>query len=128
MCNAAFTTTRANKLCCSRACAEKRRYERDKTDPERRAARLAHYCAATAKRRQQAQGPLTDSQERKLRKMATYCALCLGTLGERGTPNAPSLDHIVPLKAGGAHSLANVRVVHVQCNQARPEDGTDLYK
>jgi 5-methylcytosine-specific restriction endonuclease McrA len=30
--------------------------------------------------------------------------------------NAPELDHIIPLSAGGAHTLDNVACAHRSCN------------
>lgn len=49
------------------------------------------------------------------------CGLC----GESVDPMAaggkrPSLDHILPLCQGGEHSMANVRLAHLSCNQRRP--------
>jgi 5-methylcytosine-specific restriction endonuclease McrA len=37
-------------------------------------------------------------------------------------PLAPSLDHIVPLSAGGTHEPANVQLAHVVCNVAKGSD------
>lgn len=31
-------------------------------------------------------------------------------------PMSPSLDHIVPLARGGAHTLENVQLAHLRCN------------
>jgi 5-methylcytosine-specific restriction endonuclease McrA len=33
----------------------------------------------------------------------------------------PSLDHVVPLYQGGEHSMANVKLAHLSCNQGRPK-------
>ena len=48
------------------------------------------------------------------------CHLCAGlTLkAKRGTyhPNAPELDHIVPLSKGGEHSYRNTACAHRKCN------------
>ena len=38
---------------------------------------------------------------------------------------SPSLDHIVPLNAGGKHERANVWTVHFGCNAAK-SDRTDI--
>jgi len=40
------------------------------------------------------------------------CSLCGGKVRKKDM----SLDHIVPLSLGGAHSLTNVTLVHLQCN------------
>jgi 5-methylcytosine-specific restriction endonuclease McrA len=34
-------------------------------------------------------------------------------------PSSPTVDHIVPLAAGGEHSRANVRLACMGCNSAR---------
>lgn len=34
-------------------------------------------------------------------------------------PLGPSLDHVVPLAAGGAHSYANTKLAHTGCNRAK---------
>jgi 5-methylcytosine-specific restriction endonuclease McrA len=33
-------------------------------------------------------------------------------------PLAAAVDHVIPLRAGGLHALANVRLVHHGCNTA----------
>lgn len=38
---------------------------------------------------------------------------------------APTLDHIVPLAASGAHSMANVQCAHFICNARKQDRGTD---
>jgi 5-methylcytosine-specific restriction endonuclease McrA len=38
-------------------------------------------------------------------------------------PFSASLDHIVPLSKGGAHSRVNVRLAHLNCNIARGNRG-----
>jgi len=32
------------------------------------------------------------------------------------TRTAPSLDHIIPISKGGAHSYANIQTAHIGCN------------
>lgn len=38
-------------------------------------------------------------------------------------PLAPTLDHIVPLAAGGLHEPANVQTAHFICNSVRGAGG-----
>jgi 5-methylcytosine-specific restriction endonuclease McrA len=38
-------------------------------------------------------------------------------------PLAPTLDHIVPLSAGGEHSYRNVQLAHFRCNTLRGDRG-----
>ena len=44
-------------------------------------------------------------------------------------PKSPSLDHVVPLSAGGTHTLDNVAMTCLSCNvkkQARPTASTPI--
>ena len=50
------------------------------------------------------------------------CGLCGGPVDPRiahPDPRSPSLDHIVPLKKSGAHTLANVQLAHLGCNSSK---------
>jgi 5-methylcytosine-specific restriction endonuclease McrA len=38
-------------------------------------------------------------------------------------PDAPTLDHIVPLAAGGDHSYANTQLAHFRCNYLKGDRG-----
>ena len=38
-------------------------------------------------------------------------------------PHSATLDHIVPLAAGGAHSYANVQCAHFICNSVKGAGG-----
>lgn len=40
-------------------------------------------------------------------------------------PLSPSLDHIVPLSAGGGHEMANVQLAHLRCNVSKGARGVD---
>lgn len=53
------------------------------------------------------------------------CHLCgkLTTKRRGNHPNAPSIDHLIPLSAGGAHEWANVALAHRQCNSVRRTTG-----
>lgn len=80
------------------------------------------------KRRQQvpATTDLTAAVELALRTAAFACPLCAATLTDAPyLPASKELDHVVPLCAGGAHVLANVRIICRACNQRRPSDGSD---
>lgn len=47
------------------------------------------------------------------------CGICSDVVDpERAYPDplSPSLDHILPLSMGGAHSLANTQLAHLGCN------------
>lgn len=51
------------------------------------------------------------------------CHLCseLTDRSKRGSshPNAPELDHVMPLSKGGEHSYANTACAHRKCNRAK---------
>lgn len=47
------------------------------------------------------------------------CGLCGSSIDpahRAPSPDAPSIDHIVPLSRGGTHTLANVQAAHLGCN------------
>jgi 5-methylcytosine-specific restriction endonuclease McrA len=39
-------------------------------------------------------------------------------------PKAPTIDHVLPLSAGGDDTRANVRLAHFECNWRRGAGGT----
>jgi 5-methylcytosine-specific restriction endonuclease McrA len=43
--------------------------------------------------------------------------------GPRGNPMGPSIDHVIPRSHGGTDDLANLRLTHWKCNQARGNRG-----
>lgn len=54
----------------------------------------------------------------------TQCHLCGGmiTVLNGHTPDAFSIDHVVPLNAGGAAlDLANCKPAHIACNSAKQD-------
>lgn len=53
------------------------------------------------------------------------CQLCRKPVSRTASvpnPKAPTLDHIIPLAAGGTHEYANVQLAHFLCN-SRKSDG-----
>jgi 5-methylcytosine-specific restriction endonuclease McrA len=54
------------------------------------------------------------------------CHLCGRRVPDRpyrASPNDPTLDHLVPVSAGGDHTRANVALAHNRCNYERRADG-----
>lgn len=47
------------------------------------------------------------------------CAVALDMSTTAPAPNAPTIDHVVPLARGGTHEPANVRAAHFLCNARR---------
>lgn len=54
------------------------------------------------------------------------CQICLRRISKRlqwPDPMSVSLDHVVPVSEGGAHTRANTRAAHLRCNVARSNRG-----
>ena len=54
------------------------------------------------------------------------CGICLRPMAMSRAvphPDAPTIDHILPVAEGGVHSRANVRAAHFRCNSARSNRG-----
>ena len=52
------------------------------------------------------------------------CQLCGDPTSSKWTPNdpwAPTLDHIIPIAAGGEHSYANTQCAHAICNSRKQD-------
>jgi hypothetical protein len=48
------------------------------------------------------------------------CRICGGPVVEGGPRRlTPTIDHVVPLEAGGLHALTNVRLAHLGCNASQ---------
>jgi 5-methylcytosine-specific restriction endonuclease McrA len=110
-CGLLFESKRDDSVCAE--CSRKRRRARE---------------TARAKRsREQATGDLTAAAIVALKAAAQVCPLCEVELSdEKRGPRSKHLDHVVPLVVGGAHSVANVRVICESCNLRRPKDGSDV--
>lgn len=61
------------------------------------------------------------------RRDGWVCMLCFGLIDPevRDRYFQATIDHIVPITAGGAHSFANVQLAHWTCNTAK-RDSTDV--
>lgn len=120
-CCATFTATKGTHIYCTKQC-------RDRADLERN--RHA-YNQRNATRRARLRGARVGSAfttHEVCDRDGWICQLCLApidwTLSGR-RPLAPSVDHIIPINAGGAHALDNVWAAHFGCN-ARKSDRTDV--
>ena len=57
-----------------------------------------------------------------LRSLGTTCAICAESIDlylKAPHPRACSVDHIVPVAAGGTDELENLQISHLQCNQIK---------
>lgn len=140
---------------CSEACLRITEQRRSKASPieygaciecagvfVRRAGRLGKYCSLKCSRR-------ARKRNRRHRKRAgatpggpvittallaerdgPNCHVCRRRLkwgGDPESPTYPSIDHLVPLSEGGAHTLANTAVACRRCNWERNQhDATQL--
>ncbi len=100
---------------------------------KRRAARTAFCSDACSKH--------AAKQRRRMRERAAFveyvsltvlmkrdggvCQLCHKRVGNNAVPAplAPTIDHIVPLAAGGLHEYRNVQLAHFACNSLRGAAG-----
>lgn len=63
------------------------------------------------------------------RRDGPACAICHKPIdttlpsGPRGNPLGPSIDHVIPVSHGGPDTLANLRLAHWRCNNARGNRG-----
>jgi 5-methylcytosine-specific restriction endonuclease McrA len=93
------------------------------------ARRRAYFHTKGAQRRgAKTQGPIdvTLSHEAHLMAAARRCPICKTKLvAAPYLPASKELDHIIPLHAGGTHTIGNVRIVCRSCNVRRPKDGSD---
>lgn len=76
---------------------------------------------ARARRRARERGAFVERVYRKVvfERDGWRCRLCgkpVEKAAEVPDANAPTLDHIIPLAVGGAHSYANVQLAHFLCN------------
>lgn len=116
VCGATFATKQGNAKWCSDACKRRAPEVRD----QRRHAKHAR------KARLRGGGVEVVYRTRVFERDGWRCQLC-GRLVARARvvphPLAPTLDHIVPLAAGGEHSYRNVQLAHFICNRTKSDRG-----
>lgn len=108
-CGQPFPLATAVSRCPGKECAAKRR---------------SLVCSGVeGKRRAEAMGseaehfPLLEIANRD-RYRCHVCGERVRVVGERG-PDSLSIDHLVPITRGGAHTRENVALAHLGCNSAR---------
>ena len=102
---------------CSRECCYTTQNFNQRTENEKAALKT---CAKRRKRRMKANGyePINKIKVFERDKWTCHICGCKTPKSKRGTvsPNAPELDHIVPIAAGGSHTYANVACACKRCN------------
>lgn len=116
-CGGAFVS-RSRQAFCSAGCSRKS-FNRSKRHRER----------ASGRRGGSVRRPV-ESESFTLREIAERdgwrCHLCRRSVPDReykARPLDPTLDHLVPIADGGAHSRANVALAHNRCNWQRAAGG-----
>lgn len=124
VCGGSFETNRAAKYCSNR-CSAKASYEARKNSAEYKAARLGYDQRRRARKRTTGEIEIFSAAEIFSRdKYRCHCC------GVKCKPNvvvphllAPTLDHLVPLAEGGAHTRANIATACFHCNSVKGERG-----
>jgi hypothetical protein len=125
---------KANAAYCSKKCKklawEKRSYARSARHRERvrqknrTAQALASRRDAHARRRAAIRAVTAERVDHAAvyARDAWICQLCADPVDRAlrfPHPESPSLDHILPISAGGGHELANVQLAHLACNRRK---------
>lgn len=125
-CPASIPATRKRCPTCARQAIKAAERKRDAARPPRERRNRDQDRAREHMRR--ARQRTTDITSADLARLysAKRCPLCDTRFDAKPTdPHGQQLDHILPICQGGAHVLANVRVICKTCNITRPKDGTD---
>lgn len=127
-------STRPARTCRSVECrrAEAARLQRERGYSRKSRAKLgrpASTRAADARRRAILRGAATTelvSPVAVFKRDGWRCGICLEQVDQAlryPDPMSASIDHVVPLAAGGAHTMANVQCSHLGCNVRRGARG-----
>jgi 5-methylcytosine-specific restriction endonuclease McrA len=84
-------------------------------------------CWAEENRRRQHARRAGDAGERFTRREVLerdefVCGICLKKIDDalaHPDPWSASLDHVIPLSRGGAHTMANAQAAHLDCNRRK---------
>lgn len=129
-CRSSFSTKASGRArYCSKSCMWREKHKRQAAAGTRTKKRTpAQWKAKNHKRRAAKYGvgyePFADAEI--FDRDGWVCGIC----GRRVKPSrhhrdqdGPSIDHIIPLSAGGTHSRTNVRLTHLRCNVRRSAGG-----
>lgn len=119
---------RAKGLC---HCCYKERYYPDRPRfefPTDREAKRKRDAIRSHRRRAVARGAESENVDRdrvgeRDRWRCGVCSKKVDRTLKHPDPGSPSLDHVVPLAEGGAHTYANTRITHLRCNVLRQHRG-----
>lgn len=80
---------------------------------------LAAYQSKSRRRRAGVQIDIDESVV--FQRDAWICRICMEPITESRGKRGPSIDHIVPLSRGGAHTMENVQASHLICNMRKSD-------
>jgi 5-methylcytosine-specific restriction endonuclease McrA len=122
------------RLCwyCDEAFTVKRHSRQIYCTPDCRARYNRQWGSATALRRQAERRGASRGERFTMLDLAMrdgwICGLCLGPIDWRIRGDhylEPTVDHVMPITAGGEHSMANAQLGHWTCNAAK-RNSTDV--
>lgn len=127
VCGKIFSSRRGGKrTVCSRRCRWRRTWEGIKADP----ARMERIREKSRRRRASMAGaqlgPNLLLMPGIYERDGGRCAICHRKVSLRvrwPAPLSATLDHIVPLSAGGSHTIENLTLAHLGCNLKRHTRG-----
>lgn len=115
LCGSAFAPTKGTQVYCSRECRARNDIIQNRSAYNRR----------NAERRARERGARIGesfTREQVFDRDGWICQLCFTpidwTLSGR-RPDAPALDHVIPLNKGGSHAWDNVQASHMGCNGSK---------
>jgi 5-methylcytosine-specific restriction endonuclease McrA len=113
-CGTEFSPSKGTQVYCGKACCDRADLLRN------REAYNSRNAARRARLRDAPLGP-PFTRDEVFARDRWICQLCMTPTGlQTGRhPMAPTIDHIVPLNKGGAHTIDNVWTAHMACNGAK---------
>jgi 5-methylcytosine-specific restriction endonuclease McrA len=128
-CGATFSNRQSKATVCGPSCAaarKRRELERRPLRARRFASNRDRWADSNSRRRSRIAGAEAFARTEIYERDGWRCGIC-GKKISRGLkwphPGSASLDHIIPLSAGGAHSRQNAQSAHLSCN-VRKQDGS----
>ena len=132
-CSVAFKPRRHDQLWCSRKCNNAQSNAKFRVSgtlsPKAKERQRLYWQAKNRRRRAAKRGgasePYTLTQI--ARRDQSRCGLCGGRVhmvAKVPHPQAPTIDHIVPISEGGDDTRANVQLAHFRCNSVKGARGS----
>lgn len=92
--------------------------------------RIASRRASSRRRRARMAGVITETytSEEIAERDSWICQICRKQIGRNHAwphPRSLSIDHIIPITAGGNDVKANVQATHLRCNTSKGTRGVD---